>query len=80
MKGRELVGALIRVTGVVLIGFAVIDAVYAGLGQLGFPMPPGHSFERAAIASGLYALIGCCLIAFAPELTRFAYLRDPPEG
>ena len=80
MSGRELVGALIRTAGLVLVLWALIGGAYAGMVHLGAPAPPGYNLDRAVLASGLYALVGCLLIAFAPELTRFAYLRDPPDA
>lgn len=79
MSGRELLGALIRAAGLVLLVVALIGGAYAAMGRVGAPMPAGYDLDRAVLASAIYALVGCLLIAFAPELTRFAYLRDPPE-
>ena len=80
MSGRELVGALVRTAGLGLLLVSVIGAAYAAMRQVGSPMPPGYGFQQAILGSALYALFGCLLIAFAPELTRFAYLRDPPDA
>ncbi len=79
MSGRELLGALVRAAGLALLLVALIGGAYAAMGRFGAPLTAGYELDRAVLGSALYALVGCLLIAFAPEIVRFAYLRDPPE-
>ena len=79
MSPRDLLGILVRATGLAFILFGLFDlfhlvAKILGLGTYYSQFSAG----LVALAFLVWSVAGLAIIVFAKEIVRFAYWREPP--
>jgi hypothetical protein len=78
MSPRDLLGIVVRATGLAFILFACFDLFHLFAKVLGLDIYYSQfSAGLTALGFVFWSVIGIAIIVFAKEIVRLAYWRDP---
>jgi hypothetical protein len=77
MSPRDLLGIVVRATGLAFILFGLFDLFHIIAKVLGVGIYPQFSAGIEALGFLFWSVCGVVLVVFANEIVRFAYWREP---
>jgi len=80
MKARDIFGVGVRLGGLVLIVFGLIDLVDVLIRLAGLPLESPRPTSTVALAAFIYAFVGLLVFASAGVITSIAYGRPHPSA